>query len=139
MLKQTFALGAALALAVPGIALANGQNGHGNQGNHAGSVHQKGDHAKGKGKDHRVKRTARGKVCPPGLQKKNPGCLPPGQWRKGDRLPDSWTGQFLRYGQLPYSYRNRYRDDGTNRYLYRDNRVIVVDAATRVIENIIGL
>ena len=33
---------------------------------------------------------ARGKGCPPGLAKKNNGCMPPGQakkWRVGQRLP----------------------------------------------------
>lgn len=137
MLKRTFALGAALALAMPGGALANGHKGHGNHGQSAQGSHAQGDHARKK--DKRAHRTARGQVCPPGLRKKNPGCMPPGQWRKGDRLPSSWTGHYVRYGQLPYSYRNRYRDDRTNRYVYSDNRVFVVDAASRVIESVFGL
>jgi Ni/Co efflux regulator RcnB len=43
--------------------------------------------------------------CPPGLAKKNNGCLPPGQakkWAKGKPLPPG-----LAYGELPYDLLRR--------------------------------
>ena len=54
--------------------------------------------------------------CPPGLAKKNNGCLPPGQARKlvGTRLPASIFGQ-----SFDGPYRNWYRDDAN--YLYRND------------------
>ena len=84
-------------------------------------------------------RARRAKGCPPGLAKRNNGCIPPGQWRRGDRLPSSWDGQYMRYSQLPYSYRSRNPYDSTDRYIYRDNRVYVVNPVTRVISAIFGL
>jgi hypothetical protein len=64
---------------------------------------------------------ARGLIdgCPPGLAKKNNGCLPPGQARKifGNAAPvDNWYGDWSRYrnsGQYDWRY-----DNG---YLYRIN------------------
>ena len=58
---------------------------------------------------------ARGFVdgCPPGLAKKNNGCLPPGQAKKvGAVWPNDW-----RTRSLIGPYRNWYRDD--DRFLYR--------------------
>lgn len=85
----------------------------------------------------KVKPAKRAKACPPGLAKKNTGCLPPGLWKKGDLLPADWVSQFIRYGALPDFYRSRYALDPNRRYLYRDDRVIVVDAVTRTIVDII--
>ncbi|MBA3667116.1 MAG: hypothetical protein H0W65_05280 [Sphingomonas sp.] len=54
--------------------------------------------------------------CPPGLAKKNNGCLPPGQAKKlvGTLLPASILGQ-----SLVGPYRDWYRDDAN--YLYRSD------------------
>ncbi|MEY4952438.1 MAG: hypothetical protein RL299_862 [Pseudomonadota bacterium] len=79
----------------------------------------------------------RAKACPPGLAKKNTGCLPPGQWKKGDQLPAEWAAQFIRYGSLPDFFRTRYDLDPSRRYLYRDDRVFVVDAVTRTVLDIV--
>lgn len=134
-LKSLALAASALALAAPGAALANGHAGHGKSHadgrSHAGMPAERGRAQAARG--------GRAAACPPGLNKKNTGCLPPGQWRQGDRLPGSWIGQYVRYGALPSAYRTRYGYDATNRYLYRDNRVYVIDAATRVIERIVGL
>lgn len=128
---------AALALCTPVIAMAE-KPGTNNQ--HAQSGHGQKAKSNHSGKRHvRALRDIRSKACPPGLAKKNTGCLPPGQWRKGDRLPDSWVRNYVRYGQLPYSYRSRYDYDSSNRYIYRDNRVFVIDAASRVVQSIFGL
>lgn len=49
--------------------------------------------------------------CPPGLAKKNPPCVPPGQekeasYRVGDRIPDGWV-------LVPDPWRYGIRDPGT--------------------------
>lgn len=132
MTLRTVAIAAtALALALPGAALANG---HGHQGhaNHADKAQ-----AAPVKTAKKARASVRAKACPPGLAKKNPGCLPPGQWRKGDRLPDSWVSQYVRYHDLPDYYRDHHPFNQNYRYLFRDNRVIVVNAATLVIVNII--
>lgn len=77
------------------------------------------------------------KACPPGLAKKHTGCLPPGQWRKGDQLPAEWAAHYLAYAALPDFYRSRYEDDARRRYVYRDGRVFVIHAVTRVILDVI--
>ena len=128
---------AALALCTPVVAMAEKP---GNHNQHAQSGH--GQQMQGKHRNKRqirASRDLRSKACPPGLAKKHNGCMPPGQWRKGDRLPDSWVGQYVRYGQLPTSYRSRYQYDSSDRYIYRDNRVFVIDAASRVVQSIFGL
>ena len=57
--------------------------------------------------------------CPPGLAKKNNGCLPPGQAKKvfglGDRIQPAWFSGY----QLPEQYRALYSD--TPDYFYRYN------------------
>lgn len=118
---------AAFALAAPGAAFAKDHRPPGKQG-----------HAhKSQGPSPKKAGPIRAKPCPPGLAKKNTGCLPPGQWRKGDRLPDAWVGQFIAYAALPEFYRNRHPVHGGHRYIYRDGRVFVIDAPTRVILDVI--
>ena len=99
--------------------------------------------------DSRERRTAGSRYgandCPPGLAKKNNGCLPPGQAKKifaqGQRIPAGYNF-FTDYNDIPV----RYRDDipemyrtGDYRYIYRDNRVYVVDPATRLVRGIFDL
>jgi hypothetical protein len=65
-----------------------------------------------------------GHDCPPGLAKKNNGCVPPGQvGRVGSRYDGDW-------GRVPSQWQNQYRD--TNRYMYRyDNgRIYQIDRRT---------
>ena len=49
--------------------------------------------------------------CPPGLAKKNNGCLPPGQAKKlynvGQRFPRGY-GNAWNYNQIPYDLRSQY-------------------------------
>ncbi|MDE2437043.1 MAG: hypothetical protein KGM49_12350 [Sphingomonadales bacterium] len=139
---------AAFALAVPTLALADPPPGHGH-GNHDQDRYDDGgrgrddDGYRGRGHGHHGKSHANadnrwgGQGCPPGLARKNPGCLPPGQWRKGDRLPDGWTRYYTPYDRLPDYYRSHYGQNRDYRYMYRDDRVYVVDAITRAIVNII--
>jgi len=80
---------------------------------------------------------ARGFVdgCPPGLAKKDNGCLPPGQAKK-------WVGTVLptafRTSSLTGPYRDWYRDD--DRYLYRmgpDGLIYRVNRADNLIDALI--
>ncbi|HEX8213894.1 MAG TPA: hypothetical protein VF582_00310 [Allosphingosinicella sp.] len=84
------------------------------------------------------------RMCPPGLAKKTPACIPPGQakarmFNEGQRVPTGYR-QFTDYSRLPESYRDdipeNYRGDAY-RYIYRDDRIYVVDRASRIIRDII--
>ncbi len=78
----------------------------------------------------------RGRGCPPGLAKKNNGCLPPGQARKlgvGDRIP----AQLDEYN-LPQRYRERYRDSGDHTYRYEDEQIYRVNRRSGIVEQIIS-
>lgn len=76
------------------------------------------------------------KGCPPGLAKKNPPCVPPGQakkgvttdqWLNGDRTGDVidradliYLDDFLRYDLTPLPYGQR--------YAIVDDRIVVIEA-----------
>jgi hypothetical protein len=79
--------------------------------------------------------------CPPGLAKKNNGCLPPGQakrlFNQGQRLPRGYN-YYTDYSRIPRTYRDQYGLTPDNRYIYRDNSIYVVDPRTSVVERIIG-
>lgn len=130
---------AALAMAAPTVSLADpGQyrgGGHGSMKAHAG--HGKaGKHARSSKRMSTGNRYA-GKACPPGLAKKYPGCIPPGQWKKGYRIPSTWSDYYVGYERLPEFYRDRYEMNPDYRYMYRDGRVYVIDAITRSIVNVL--
>lgn len=82
-----------------------------------------------------------GRGCPPGLAKKNNGCLPPGQARKaaaalGSRVDRSWFAS----NRLPNGYRDLYYD--TPDYYYRyDNvgNIYRVDSRNNMISGLIPL
>jgi hypothetical protein len=133
----------ALALALPSTATAKPENkgqlqaaGHG-QG-HTDHAQHGGDNAKGKAKGKAgAGNRHNGLACPPGLARKPQACIPPGQLRKGDRLPDSWASHYSRYDSLPDFFRSRYRLDSRYRYVQNEGRVLVVDAASRAILDVV--
>ena len=81
-----------------------------------------------------------GRGCPPGLAKKNNGCLPPGQAKKmfrvGERLEPAWfSGR-----TLPAGYRNLYYDTSAFNYRYDQAGYIYrVDSGTNMISGLIPL
>jgi hypothetical protein len=78
-----------------------------------------------------------GDVCPPGLARKSPACIPPGQvGRSGTMVPTGWD--FIDYGNIPLSVRNQYNLDDDYRYVYRDGRLYVVNPTTNLITRIIN-
>jgi opacity protein-like surface antigen len=105
-------------------------------------AYAKPDHAKGH-KGHQ----ARGHVgygtggCPPGLAKKNNGCLPPGQAKKLFNVGQRWPGNYgyaWNYNQIPYDLRNRYGFNDNYRYYYGDGYLYRVDPATMLISQVVS-
>lgn len=101
------------------------------------------DPGKGRGKGHKSVGHSQmhgGAVCPPGLAKKSPACVPPGQakrmFREGQRLPNGYR-YYTPYGDIPASLRDRYDLDDDYRYIYRDNQIYVVDPATSLVTRIL--
>ena len=79
--------------------------------------------------------------CPPGLAKKNNGCLPPGQAKKLYNRGQRWPGNYgyaWNYNQIPYDLRNRYGFDPNDRYYYGDGYLYQVDPATMLISQVVS-
>ena len=100
-------------------------------------AYAKPDHAKG----HQGHGYAYGGNCPPGLAKKNNGCLPPGQAKKlysrGQRWPGNY-GHAWSYDQIPFDLRNRYDFDRGDRYYYGDGYLYQVDPTTQLISQVVS-
>lgn len=123
-MKKLILIAGAAALAFTGPALAKPGNGHGNP-------HAQGVMGYGAG------------GCPPGLAKKNPPCMPPGQAKKlfgvGQRVPLGYQG-LLGYNSLPYNVRNYYGNqlDPYSRYVYDQNYLYRVDPKTMLVQQILS-
>ena len=154
MKLRTLAIPAAVAILIAGPALAAPPGNQGNQGNHASHADHSGHGqasqtpgnkpATGKAKPGKTKADGanggnqyNGMACPPGLAKKSPGCVPPGQWKKGDLLPESWAGHYSAYNTLPQLFRDRYANRADRRYVYQNDKVFVIDAASRAVVDIL--
>lgn len=80
--------------------------------------------------------------CPPGLAKKNPQCMPPGQYKKlfqvGQRVPYGYNG-LMGYNALPYDIRNQYGSvlDPRSQYIYDQGYLYRVDPTTMVVSQIL--
>ena len=126
-MKHILLLVGAAALASTAPALAKPGKGKGHHGNH---------HAQGI--DGPIGYGVGG--CPPGLAKKAPKCVPPGQHKKlfalGQQVPSGYNG-FTPYGALPYDLRNQYGLSDDYRYIYRDNQLYQVDPTTYVVRRIL--
>ena len=147
-MKHIFLLAGAAALAFAGPALAKPGNGHGN-GN--GNGHSQGYGYDNHGKQGRSGYDNHGKQgrsgynagggCPPGLAKKNNGCMPPGQARKlyrtGQHFPTSYGNRWS-YNQIPNDLRQQYNFDRNDRYYYGDGYVYRVDPKTRLVEQVVS-
>ena len=69
-----------------------------------------------------MRATAMASGCPPGLAKKNNGCLPPGQAKKLYNVGQRWPGNYgyaWNYNQIPYDLRSRYGFDPYDQLLLR--------------------
>jgi hypothetical protein len=132
----SMAAAAAIVSAVPAVAKPG--NGHGG--------HQAAKHQKHQSQDRGLRDVRSGTrygqqrysgACPPGLAKKNNGCLAPGQAKKlarGSRLPD-----YLSRYNVPAQYQDRYRDNRDYSYRYEDQNIYRVNRGTGVIDQIISV
>ena len=79
--------------------------------------------------------------CPPGLAKKNNGCLPPGQAKKmynvGQRYNRNF-GTLWQYNQIPDYLRSQYRFDPNDRYYYGNGYLYQVDPRTLLVQQVIS-
>jgi outer membrane protein assembly factor BamB len=139
----------AAALAATGPALANPGQGHGQKGNaHAQKSNAKA-HGYAKHGKHLVTTRNGGRLyaldargsCPPGLAKKNNGCLPPGQAKKiydvGQRYNRNFGNRWS-YNQIPTDLRSRYSFDQDDRYYYRNGYLYQVDPRTMLVERVVS-
>ena len=134
----TFAV-ASPAIAHPG----NGHGGakhasmsHGRAQARSGQVH--GMTANGHGRFYAF--NARGQ-CPPGLAKRDNGCLPPGQAKKLYNVGQHYNRNFgnaWTYNDIPQSLRSQYNLDQSDRYYYRNGYVYQVDPRTMIVEQVIS-
>ena len=94
------------------------------------------------GVDDRTGNRYGGAACPPGLARKSPACVPPGQAKRefaeGQRLPNSYNA-FTDYNAIPEAVRSQVPYSAANQYIYRDNRVYIVDPTTRAVTSVIDL
>ena len=141
--KILLAAGAAsLAFAAPAMADPGENKGHGNKAKHSQVSKSHGKHAKRGHKVHQGHANANwwgNRNCPPGLAKKNNGCLPPGIAKKSFDVGDRWSGNYRQwtYNQVPSTWRTQYGLDRNNRYYYRDGYLYSVDPRSRLVESVI--
>lgn len=74
--------------------------------------------------------------CPPGLDRKDNGCLPPGQASRflGARLQSNYADSML-----PFQYRSWYRDDGDHFFRSGDGFIYRVNRSNDLVDGIIPL
>ena len=146
MYKLLLAAGAAaLAIASPAAAEPGKGQGQGkHQAKHGQMMHKgqakhasKGNRAYYEG--HAAANFWGNRNCPPGLAKKNNGCLPPGIAKQTFNVGDRWNGNYglWQYDQVPMDWRTQYNLDPNNRYYYRDGYLYSVDPRTRLVESVI--
>lgn len=122
-MKHLLLLAGAAALGLAGPAVGKPGNGHGHG---HGNANGYGDRDYG--------------GCPPGLAKKNNGCMPPGQARKFER-GERWQsgyGTLYSYGRIPYDVRRRYDLSNRYRYYYSDGNLYAVDPRTMLIQQVVS-
>ena len=104
-------------------------------------AYAKPDHAKGNKGHGNSYAYGYGHSCPPGLAKKNNGCLPPGQAKKLYHTGQHWPrnyGYAWNYNQIPYDMRSQYHFDPNDRYYYGDGYIYQVDPATMLISQVVS-
>ena len=141
--KLLLAAGAAsLAFAAPAMADPGKGKGKGSHASHGQMSKAHSKHAKRHARVHKAHVDANwwgNRNCPPGLAKRNNGCLPPGIAKRSFNVGDRWSGNYRpwSYNQVPLDWRNQYGLDSGNRYYYRDGYLYSVDARTRLVESVI--
>jgi len=83
---------------------------------------------------------ARG-TCPPGLAKRNNGCMAPGQAKKQFNVGQRYnrnSGNMWSYNQIPDALRSQYQLDQSDRYYYNNGYLYQVDPRSMVVERVIS-
>ena len=79
--------------------------------------------------------------CPPGLAKRNNGCMAPGQAKKlynvGQRYNRN-SGNLWSYDQIPDALRSQYSLDQSDRYYYNSGNLYQVDPKSMLVERVIS-
>jgi hypothetical protein len=147
-MKKLILLVGVAALAVGTPAIAQHGNGHGKPAKAQSSKSNGKAHAKSN-RSHLVTTrsgtrlyafNARG-TCPPGLAKKNNGCLPPGQAKKAYNVGQRYNrnfGNVWTYNQIPMDLRSRFDFDQDDRYYYRNGYLYQVDPKTMLVQQVIS-
>lgn len=79
--------------------------------------------------------------CPPGLAKKNNGCMPPGQAKQAFNAGQRYNrnfGNVWTYNQIPQDLRSRYEFNQDDRYYYRDGYLYQVNPRTMLIQQVVS-
>jgi hypothetical protein len=83
-----------------------------------------------------------GANCPPGLAKRNPPCIPPGQvgraFREGQRLSPNYR-YYTPWGEIAPAWRTQYNLDDDYRYIVQERYIYEIDPTTRAVRRIIDL
>ncbi len=130
-MEKLILIAGAAALAWAGPALAKPGHGHGNGHANPQAYGAQGPVGYGNG------------GCPPGLAKKSPACIPPGQAKKlfgvGQRVPLGYNG-LLGYNAIPNNLRTYYGQqlDPRSRYIYDQNYLYRVDPRTMMVEQVLN-
>ena len=134
-MKHMLLIAGALALGFAGPALAKPGNGHGNP------------HSYGNVNANPYAYGTQGPVgygvggCPPGLAKKNPPCVPPGQAKKlynvGQRMQAGAVNPYA-YNRIPYDLRQQYGLNPYNNYYYNNGYLYGVDPRTMIVQQAIA-
>ena len=139
---------AMLATTVPAAANPGHGHGHGHGGQYAAMKHEKANQGAKASRalvtSNRFGRLyaldARGS-CPPGLAKRNNGCMAPGQAKKTYNVGQRYTRNFgttWTYNQIPEFLRSQYSFDQSDRYYYRNGYLYQVDPKTMLVQQVIS-
>ena len=83
---------------------------------------------------------ARG-ACPPGLAKRDNGCMAPGQAKKSYNVGQRYNRNFgttWTYDQIPAHLQSQYSFDRDDRYYYRNGYLYQVDPQTMLVQQVIS-
>ena len=147
-MKKLILVAGAVALAVGTPTLAKPGNGKGKQDT-AHSAKPHGTHGSSKASKHLVITRNGGRLyaldargnCPPGLAKKDNGCMPPGRAKKTFNVGQRYNrnfGNLWSYNQIPYDLRSRYDFDQDDRFYYNNGYVYQVDPRTMLIQQVVS-
>jgi len=79
--------------------------------------------------------------CPPGLAKRNNGCMAPGQAKKYYNVGQRYNRNFgtaWTYNQIPGALRSQYGFDQSDRYYYRNGYLYQVDPKTMLVQEVVS-